>query len=66
MANVYDFSFEEFEKYFDSIRNKSSQTKSHISINENKAPKEFSSIEELDKYYNSSDAIEFFKNEMLE
>lgn len=63
MTNVYDFSFDEFEKYFDSIRNKSLLPQK--SLNENEEPKEFSSIEELDKYYDSSDAVEFFKNEML-
>ena len=65
MANVYDFSFKEFEKYFGSIRNKSCQTKSKRPLNEDKEPEEFSSIEELDEYYNSSDAIEFFRDEML-
>lgn len=61
MANVYDFSFDEFEQYFDSIKNKSHQTKTKISFKE----KEFHSIEELDEHYNSSDAIIFFKNEIL-
>lgn len=65
MSDVYDFSFDEFEKYFDSIRIKSHQSKSKNPLNENEDPKEFSSIEELDKYYNSTDAIEFFNDLML-
>lgn len=65
MANVYDFSYDEFEKYFDALRNKVDKSNSNNALNETKTSKDFSSIEELDKFYNSSDAIEFFKNEML-
>lgn len=62
MADIYNFSYNDFVKYFDSLKRKASQ---HKNSHNNKEPKEFHSIDELDEYYNSSDAIEFFKNEIL-
>ncbi len=65
MTDVYNFSYEEFCSYIDSIRAIANRVQKQTHLKEIHTPKEFGSIEELDEYYHSTDAIEFFKNEML-
>lgn len=64
MTNVYDFSFDEFEKYIENVKNNTKKN-TGVTIAESNKKKKFSSLEEIDEYYNSSNAVEFFKNELL-
>ncbi len=65
MADVYKFSYDEFSSYIDSIRTLAHRAHKETRNNDIQAPYEFESMEELDEHYHSTDAIEFFKNEML-